>query len=74
MKQAPPLRQPIEALTAREEDVLVPLALGRTNDEIAGELYITTSTVKAHLASIMRKLDARNRVEVAMWAHETGRV
>ena len=72
--QAPPLRQPIEALTAREEDVLVPLALGRTNDEIAGELYITTSTVKAHLASIMRKLDARNRVEVAMWAHETGRV
>ncbi|MFZ1373404.1 MAG: response regulator transcription factor [Nostocoides sp.] len=72
--QAPPLRQPIEALTAREEDVLVPLALGRTNDEIASELYITTSTVKAHLASIMRKLDARNRVEVAMWAHETGRV
>lgn len=67
-------RQPMEPLTAREEEVLVTVARGRTNDEIASELYITTSTVKAHLASLMRKLGARNRVEVAMWAHETGRV
>jgi DNA-binding NarL/FixJ family response regulator len=67
-------RQPIEPLTAREEEVLVPVALGRTNNEIASELYITTSTVKVHLASLMRKLGARNRVEVAMWAHETGRI
>ncbi|MGA8978463.1 MAG: LuxR C-terminal-related transcriptional regulator, partial [Pedococcus sp.] len=35
---------------------------------------ITPSTVKAHLASLMRKLGARNRVEVAMWAYETGRI
>ena len=67
-------RQPLEPLTAREEEVLVTVARGRTNDEIASELFITTSTVKAHLASLMRKLGARNRVEVAMWAHETGRV
>ena len=67
-------RQPMEPLTAREEEVLVTVARGRTNDEIASELFITTSTVKAHLASLMRKLGARNRVEVAMWAHETGRV
>jgi DNA-binding NarL/FixJ family response regulator len=66
-------RQPLEPLTAREEEVLVPAARGRTNSEIAGELFITPSTVKAHLASLMRKLGARNRVEVAMWAHETGR-
>jgi len=66
-------QQPIEALTAREEDVLVLVARGRTNAEIASELYITTSTVKAHLASLMRKLGARNRVEVAMWAYETRR-
>ena len=52
----------------------MPVAKGRTNEEIAGELFITTSTVKAHLASLMRKLGARNRVEVAIWAHETGRV
>lgn len=68
------VRQPLEPLTAREEEVLVPVAQGRTNDEIAAELYISTSTVKSHLASLMRKLGARNRVELAMWAHETRRV
>ena len=67
-------RRPLEPLTAREEEVLVLVAQGRTNDEIATELYISTSTVKAHLASLMRKLGARNRVELAMWAHETRRI
>jgi DNA-binding NarL/FixJ family response regulator len=65
--------QPIEPLTAREEQVLVTVAQGRTNSEIAAELHISPSTVKTHLASLMRKLGARNRVEVAMWAHETER-
>jgi len=69
-----PLAQPIEALTAREEEVLVTVARGRTNSEIADHLHISSSTVKTHLASLMRKLGARNRVEVAMWAHETGRI
>ena len=66
--------QPIEPLTAREEQVLAAVAGGRTNSEIAGELYITLSTVKTHVASLMAKLGARNRVEIAMWAYETGRV
>lgn len=68
---APP--QPIEPLTAREEEVLTTVARGRTNAEIADELHISLSTVKAHLASLMNKLGARNRVEIAMWASETGR-
>ena len=66
--------QPIEPLTDREEQVLLKVARGHTNGEVAAELYISLSTVKTHLASLMRKLDARNRVEIAMWAHETGRV
>ncbi|MCC5948001.1 MAG: response regulator transcription factor [Nitriliruptoraceae bacterium] len=66
--------QPIESLTSREEEILVPVARGRTNREIADELHISISTVKTHLASLMRKLEARNRVELAMWAHETGRL
>ena len=66
--------QPIEPLTAREEEVLGVLAIGRTNAEIADELFISLSTVKSHLASLMQKLGARNRVEMAMWAYETGRV
>nr|WP_276319843.1 response regulator transcription factor [Egibacter rhizosphaerae] len=66
--------QPIEPLTSREEQVLMPVAQGWTNSEIADDLHISISTVKTHLASLMRKLDARNRVEIAMWAYETGRI
>jgi len=69
-----PLRQPIEALTDREEQILAAVAGGRANSEIAGEFYITLSTVKTHIASLMAKLGARNRVEIAMWAYETNRV
>jgi DNA-binding NarL/FixJ family response regulator len=69
-----PPAQPIEALTDREEQVLVAVARGRTNSEIADELYITLSTVKTHIASVMAKLGARNRVEIAIWAYETRRV
>jgi DNA-binding NarL/FixJ family response regulator len=66
--------QPIEPVTAREEEVLLTVARGRTNAEIADELHISLSTVKSHLASLMRKLAARNRVEIAMWAFETNRI
>ncbi|MFT4135891.1 response regulator [Microbacterium sp.] len=66
--------QPIEPLTEREEQVLVKVASGLSNSEIAGELYITLSTVKTHVASLMTKLGARNRVEIAIWAHETRRM
>jgi DNA-binding NarL/FixJ family response regulator len=70
---APPA-QPSEPLTAREEEVLARVAGGRTNAEIADELFISLSTAKTHLASLMSKLGARNRVELAMWAYETDRV
>jgi DNA-binding NarL/FixJ family response regulator len=69
-----PPSQPSEPLTAREEEVLVRVARGRTNAEIADELYISLSTTKTHLASLMSKLGARNRVELAMWAYETDRI
>jgi DNA-binding NarL/FixJ family response regulator len=69
-----PPAQPIEPLTSREEEILIPVAQGWTNHEIADDLHISISTVKTHLASLMRKLKARNRVEIAMWAHETGRL
>jgi len=69
-----PPAQPIEPLTAREEEILVTVAHGRTNAEIADELHISLSTVKSHLASLMSKLGARNRVEMAMWAYETDRI
>jgi DNA-binding NarL/FixJ family response regulator len=69
-----PAAQPLDPLTEREEEVLVTVARGRTNVEIADDLCISLSTVKSHLASLMSKLGARNRVELAMWAYETDRM
>jgi len=66
--------QPVEPLTLREEEIVLTVARGRTNSEIADELHISLSTVKTHLTSVMNKLGARNRVEIAMWAYESDRV
>jgi DNA-binding NarL/FixJ family response regulator len=70
---APRPAQPVEPLTDREEQVLAIIASGRTNNEIAEALFITPSTVKTHIASLMAKLGVRNRVEIAIWAYETRR-
>ncbi|MEO3776533.1 response regulator transcription factor [Micromonospora sp. B11E3] len=57
-------------LTERELEVVREIARGRTNREIAAELFISLSTVKSHVSGIQTKLDARNRVEIAAWAWE----
>ncbi|MDR7275200.1 response regulator transcription factor [Catenuloplanes atrovinosus] len=55
-------------LTGRELDVVLAVARGSTNAEIAADLRISLSTVKSHLASVQEKLAARNRTEIAIWA------
>ncbi|WP_405654164.1 response regulator [Streptomyces sp. RK9] len=70
--EGPGTRTPSEPLTQREQDVVRALARGRTNNEIAAELFVSLSTVKSHLANVQAKLDARNRVEIAAWAWESG--
>ncbi|MFD4636419.1 response regulator transcription factor [Lentzea sp. NPDC058436] len=50
------------------------MARGRTNAEIATELFVGLSTVKFHIASLMTTLGVRDRVEIAMWAYDTRRV
>ncbi|GAA2938641.1 response regulator transcription factor [Streptomyces enissocaesilis] len=67
-------RPPGGALSRREEDVVGLVARGHTNAEIAAGLHISAGTVKAHLSNIQSKLDARNRVEIAAWAWESGLV
>ncbi|MCE7003853.1 response regulator transcription factor [Kibdelosporangium philippinense] len=67
------VEQPLlEPLTERELGVVKLVALGKTNEEVADELYVTQATVKTHLANVYRKLGVRNRVEVAAWAWRTG--
>ncbi|WP_427893166.1 response regulator [Kribbella sp. GL6] len=61
-------------LSDREVDVVRAIARGRTNHEIAAELFISLSTVKGHVAGIQTKLKARNRTEVAVWAWQSGLV
>ncbi|GAA4526945.1 response regulator transcription factor [Nonomuraea ferruginea] len=61
-----------EPLTDRELDVVRLVARGRTNQEVAAELFVSLSTVKTHLGSIFTKLGTRNRVEIAAWAWESG--
>lgn len=69
----PPPPPPSSPLTDREEAVLAGVARGLGNSEIGDELHVSLSTVKTHLGSIMAKLGVRNRVELAIWAHERGR-
>jgi len=68
---APALPDP---LSPRELDVVRAVARGRTNAEIAAELFVSLSTVKTHLTNVQSKLSARNRVEIAAWAWEHGQV
>ena len=61
-------------LTPRQREVLATVVRLDSRKCAALELHISISTVKFHLASLMTKLAARNRVELAMWAYETKRV
>ncbi|WP_141579474.1 response regulator transcription factor [Actinomadura sp. WMMA1423] len=67
-----PRRPGPDVLTSRERDVARLVATGMSNAEIAHELHISVGTVKGHLAGIHARLQLRNRVEIAVWAHETG--
>ncbi|MDX2701418.1 response regulator transcription factor [Streptomyces sp. PA03-6a] len=59
-------------LSSRETDVVRLVAEGKTNAEIAAELFVSLGTVKTHLGNVQTKLSARNRVEIALWAWRTG--
>ncbi|WP_028047399.1 response regulator transcription factor [Cellulomonas sp. URHE0023] len=61
-----------ELLTPRELDILLLLAQGMSNDEIARELVVEVSTVKSHLARMMPKLGVRSRLHAAVWAYQNG--
>jgi DNA-binding NarL/FixJ family response regulator len=69
-RPAPP--KELADLTAREMDVFRLIAGGRSNAEIAQELYISDTTVKTHVTHIFQKLDLRDRVQLVLLAHQSG--
>jgi DNA-binding NarL/FixJ family response regulator len=62
----------LNRLTVREVEVLQLLAQGRSNEEIASSLHLSQSTVKTHIARTLTKLDARDRIHLAVLAHRHG--
>ncbi|MFB4312017.1 response regulator [Actinomadura sp. GTD37] len=64
----------INGITGREREVLTLIGRGMSNQEVAGELYISVATAKAHVARLLAKLDARDRVQLVIIAYEMGLV
>ncbi|QGN50454.1 response regulator [Micromonospora sp. WMMC415] len=67
-------RRQLATLSEREREVAVALGRGRSNAEIAAELFMSVATVKAYVSRLLVKLDLNNRVQVALLVHDAGLV
>lgn len=65
-------RAALAGLSARENEVVLQIARGRSNADIAAELFMSVATVKAHVSSVLSKLGLDNRTQIALLAHDAG--
>ena len=65
-------RELLDRLTDREREVAIAIGQGKSNADIAAELYMSVATVKAHVSRLLAKLEAGNRVQIALLAHDAG--
>ena len=65
-------RELLDRLTDREREVAIAIGQGKSNADIAAELYMSVATVKAHVSRLLVKLEVGNRVQIALLAHDAG--
>jgi DNA-binding NarL/FixJ family response regulator len=65
---------PVAALSAREREVLLAIAAGKSNPEIAAEFFVSEATVKSHVGRVLSKLNLRDRIHAVIYAYEHGLV